>query len=111
MPCKAANDAVTTVRSKAQDVSETEGLFTFFDLRNNFFNEWYAFPRSLKSNPSVFVKDGVMSGLAKLDLSGCLNRRPYWTQGMDLKVMVVSLIVQGEGGNANASIVIPVLVE
>ncbi|KAF5981743.1 putative toxin subunit protein [Fusarium bulbicola] len=81
-----ANSAVKTFRSRVEGLSsESPGLFTMFDLKNDFSNAWYAFRSGLASKT-----------IAELDLSGIKDRFPYWALGKTIIITGLSLVVCGK---------------
>lgn len=69
-----ANDAFVDYIKKVDDLSQREGLFVLFDLKNEFPNEWYK---------AMNVPPGP-SGRA-MNLGNLSERLPYYTKNAQIK--------------------------
>lgn len=131
----AANESVRNFSTKIDEVSAEHGLVTFFDLKNDFSNQWYTFQAELRravqlqkaektqkaSAPAqkpttetavqlpqkTASKDKIHS--VKFSLEEVPNRMPYWTRGKTVKVRAVSVVARGKIPGIEGRLSLPVL--
>ncbi|KAK7420488.1 hypothetical protein QQX98_002686 [Neonectria punicea] len=98
---RAANEAVTAYRSTVEELGNREGLFAYFDLKNDFSNQWYAFQAALSGKGAAQTKRE-----ATLDLSGLPDRLPFWARDKEITVLSLTIVVNGKDDTIENDLVI-----
>ncbi|KAH6984365.1 hypothetical protein BKA56DRAFT_614112 [Ilyonectria sp. MPI-CAGE-AT-0026] len=85
---RAATLASSSIRSQAEQLGASEGLWGLLDVKNELSNEWYSFRGALnqpgsESTGSIELKDALIS------------RLPFWARGKTVVVESLSVVVSG----------------
>ena len=88
-----ASDSVTAFLKQMQDMSSDTGLFSIFDVKNEFATAWYA--------AMMTPAQGVTT--RTLTLSGLSDRLPIWTRGKKVVATDVTVLFGLSAGNLHAA--------